>query len=334
MNDFIYINHEDFQKDRHAGIGASDIPILAGASDWTTPYELWKEKRGNGQREISESLQALFEAGHYQEPIAIHKYLKEHDEKLADQVYTKYTKKENFQKTSPVQIFTRFYHKEHPFMFCHPDLIYNNKNIEVKFSRYSSDFDTHDLSEEGIPFKYYLQTQYQMLCTGLTESQLVLNFCGSDFYTYGPIEANEEVQEKLEKLAFDFWQLVINDEPPMPTTRSDVMDLFPDKKMLAKTIPEELEIITILQKDRYNVLKKRCSDAKKEMDRIKATVTSLMIDNNVLQTQDGDQICKISVSKSEKIKKLSEIKKDHADIYETLKGKKLIDETITERVYL
>ena len=336
MNPFIHIHPDTFTKDRNNGIGASDIPILCGASDWCSPYELWKQKRGDGENEIDEKLQQLFDAGHYQEPITMHRYLKKDYPDIANSVIIRHAEKGHFSKTAHAQINTRFYHPEHKFMFCHPDLIFNDTNIEVKYSRYSSDFDFDDLTEEGIPFKYYLQVQYQMLCTGLKTSYLVLNYCGLEHYEYGPIPANKDLHSKMEKICFDFWQLVQNNEPPLPTTRSDVKDLFPNKKFLAKTIPEDLEILTILQKDRFNILKKRRAKDEKEQKKIKAIVTALMVDNNVLNTQTGETICKISVStKDDFVKGIMQLlEDDHPELLKLLKKKELIKEKTTERVYL
>jgi putative phage-type endonuclease len=336
LNPFTYIHPDTFTDTRNTGIGASEIAVLCGASDYATPYEIWKQKIDNTTPEISDELQELFDAGHYQEPIAMHKFLKTRNELIVDLVRTKHAQKDHFNKAFIAQINTRFNHPQYDFMFCHPDLIYNNMNIEVKYAAHkSNEWDFDDLTENGIPLKYYLQVQYQMLCTGIDTSYLVLNYLGYKHYEFGPIFENKQIQAKMEKIAYDFWQLVQSKQPPMPVNRSDVMDMFPNKKFLTKTIPSDLEVLTIMQKDRYNVLKSRITKDKKEQDKIKASISALMTDNNVLQTQEGEIIAKISVSENEKIVReaLKKIKSDHLDVYDLMKKKKLIETKTTERFY-
>ncbi len=38
------MNEQEWLQWRRKGIGASDAPIIMGASPWTTPYQLWREK--------------------------------------------------------------------------------------------------------------------------------------------------------------------------------------------------------------------------------------------------------------------------------------------------
>jgi putative phage-type endonuclease len=336
MNPFTHTHPDTFTDNRNTGIGASEIAVLCGASDYATPYEIWKQKIDKTTPEVSDELQELFDAGHYQEPIAMHKFLKPRNESLANIVQIKHAEKSHFDESCDVQINTRFNHPQYGFMFCHPDLIYNNMNIEVKYAAHkSNEWDFDDLTKNGIPLKYYLQVQYQMLCTGLDTSYLVLNYLGYKHYEFGPIFENKQVQAKMEKIAYDFWQLVQNKQPPMPASRSDVMDMFPDKKFLTKTIPSDLELLTIMQKDRYNVLKARISKAKKEQDKIKASISALMTDNNVLQTQEGEIIAKIIVSEKEgtALKWFDKVKNNHTDIYDLMKKNKLIETKKTERFY-
>jgi len=334
MNNFTHINHDKFESSRGTGIGASEISILCGHSTFKTPYELWLEKTGQKKFEPDEELKSLFLSGHHQEPITAYRYFEEQDKKLAESVYMGMITKTPRIKENPIQIYTRFHHKKHDFMYCHPDIIDHDLNVELKYALYSKDFDINDLTESGIPFKYYLQIQYQMLCTGLKKSYLFLNKMGGNFYKFGPIIPNEEVFEQIEKLVYDFWQLVEKKEPPMPESRNDVKSMFPEKKFLAKTIPEDLELITIMQKDRYNIIKEKISKMKKEQDKIKTNISALMTDNNVLQTVEGDIIAKISSSKSEKIKALSKIKKDNPEIYNYLLEKGMIEQKENERMYL
>jgi len=131
MNTFTYLNHNTFVQDRNKGIGASDMPILCKQSTFMTPYELWEQKLGKSTKEIKPDLQKLFDSGHYQEPITIHRYLKEFDIKLADKVMEAMILKEPLKlgsankssirnKGNGTHIYTEFKHPKYPFMYCHP----------------------------------------------------------------------------------------------------------------------------------------------------------------------------------------------------------------------
>ena len=329
MNKFTYINHDTFAEDRNNGIGASDIAILCGASNYKTPLELWQNKTGKETEVISDDLQKLFDAGHEQEPVTLWRYLKSVNDEKANEIFEYHLNNDPYVSNN-IKLFTRFQHNE--FMFAHPDMIYNNINIEAKFVKYRGEWDFHDLTENGVPFKIYLQVQYQMMCSGLKETIVCANYQGAENY-YFPIKANKELYPKFEKICTDFWGLVKRNEPPMPQSRNDIKKLFPNRNFKSIMIPEDLEMETVMLKDRYSILKQRIGGMKKEQEKIKSSVMALMTQNNVLQTNEGEQIAKITTSSSEKIKALSIIKKEHTRIYKYLVRNKMIEEKSTDRFY-
>lgn len=332
MNTFTYINHDTWLEDRNKGIGASDIPILCNESNFMTPLDLWDQKINNTQKEIDDDLQKLFDAGHDQEPITLYRYLKNQDESLCNHFIHHYYNKNHIDERSQFKIFTEFHHPNYNFMFAHPDMIHNNTNIEVKFVRHKGDeWNFNDLTQDGIPFKYYLQTQFQMMCTGLNKTIILVNYAGVDFYEF-EIFANEELFRKFEKICSDFWKLVENKEPPMPSNRADVRKLFPNRNFKALSLTGDMELQTILQKDRYAYLTKRRKQMKKEQEAIKTSVLSLMVNNNVLQTAEGDQIASITEFPVERIMALKKIKSDHVDVYNYLQKNEMINTTETMRL--
>ena len=266
--------------------------------------------------EFDENTKKLLQAGKDQEPVTLQRFLKN---RKSDHIFEK----------------TEFHHPKHHFMFCHPDLIYKeaNKwiNVEAKFVKHKSDeWNFNDLTENGIPFRYYLQCQYQMMVTGINKTILCCNYLGADHYEF-EFKANLKLYKTFEKICFDFWKLVENKEPPMPSSREDVKKLFPNKNFKALTIPEEIADDTIMQKDRFNFLKFRIKEMKKEQDRIGATIKTLMGPHNVLQNSEGEQIASITEWKEEKIKALSKIKDTDPEIYKYLKRKGAIEEISKSR---
>jgi predicted phage-related endonuclease len=336
MNNFTYINQDTWLEDRNKGIGASDIPILCGASNFMTPYELWEIKTSKAQQKITDETQILLDAGHEQEPITLYRFLKNKvNDKFAKKILKYHYENKKIPEIEKTYLFTEF--KYNDFMFAHPDMIYfdghSYTNIEAKFIEHKgNEWDFDDLTENGIPFKVYLQVQFQMMCTGLNKTIVCANYHGSQHCEF-PIKVNPDLFPKFIKICTDFWQLVEQKEPPQPNTFKDVQKLFPNKNFKSLLLPEDLEMETMFQKDKYNLLKQRIKKYEKEKDRIKTAVSTLMTNNNILQTANGEQIARIVSKEKEKIKKLSLIKKDHPRIYKYLQKNNMIESKMVDRFY-
>jgi len=328
-----YLNHKTWLNDRKKYIGASDIPVLCQDNERfseTTPLDLYMEKRGEKEREISEELQNLFDAGHDQENIAIYRFLKKHDHDIAQKTQIKHLQKKNMPKNGHVHIFTEF---KKDCMIAHPDMIWKKKNIEIKFVRYKSDGWNFYYTKEGkeygtgedIPFKYWLQCQFQMMLSGTKETILCANVQGSDFY-YFRFNAEKTVFPILQKKASDFMNLVKSGTPPMPITRNDNKILFPDKNYKAMTLPvdtpedKEFLLMIQLQKDEYKNIGKRIKNLSERKEKIKSNIMSIMTDYNVLYDNEGSKLASISEYETERVKTLNQVKKEMPEKYKRIKS--------------
>jgi len=330
MNPFTYLNPSSWLTERYQGIGASEIAILCHASKIMTPYELWEQKTTKKDIEQSEENKNLMEAGTSQEPLTIYRFLKNRNNPKADQIYIEHLEKKVL-VMSDIYLFTEFKYPGNEKLFCHPDLIIKVKNkwlnVEAKFVQHKGyEWNFNDLSENGIPQKHYLQCQFQMMITGIEKTILIANYQGVEFYEF-PIEVNKELFPIMEKLSLDFLKLVEKKEPPMPTSRADVLKLFPKKTFKALTLTDELEAQTLIQKDIYDQNKKRMNHLKKANERIKADVMSLMADNNVLQTANGEQIAKYNETPSTKFNKIDFVRDNKKLLNYCKKNKIIIDGT-------
>lgn len=333
MNKYTFINQKTFQTDRNNGIGASDIPILCGESKFLTPLELWNQKANNETKEISEDLQKLFTAGNEQEMITLWRFLKSRNDANTNSIFYNHLDNGN-SKTVNYILFTRFQYND--YMFAHPDMVYfdgkKHINVEAKFVKYKGEWDFNDLTENGIPFKYYLQVQYQMLCMGVNETIVCANYQGAENF-YFPVKANKDLFPKFEKICADFWGLVQRKEPPMPQSRSDIKKLFPKRNFKSIIVPEDIEMETMMLKDRYSYLKQKATQIEKEKEKIKSSVMALLTQNDVLQTSEGEQIAKISSYTTERIKALKKIKEENQRIFKYLVRNKMIESSETTKLY-
>jgi predicted phage-related endonuclease len=331
MNPYTYLNPETWRQERHNGIGASDIPILLEKTNFMTSFELWEQKRDKTNREFSEDMQKLIDAGHDQEPITLYKFLQNHNYGDPGKVFDAHrhgTKFEGF------HLFTEFHHPKYPFIFCHPDMIIKlgSKwiNVEAKYVKHQGyEWNFDNLTEDGIPEKYYYQVQFQMMVTGIKKTIIIVNYQGSDFYEF-EIEAFPECFPAMEKICKDFQKLVENKTPPMPGTFKDSLKLFPDRKGTVLSLTDEIEIQTLIQKDRYSEIKKKISYLKKVQDRIKGDVMSLMGDNNIMQTSDGEQIALYSQKDGDKFCSIKDVRKD-TRLYNYCKKNKIIVDCVNSK---
>jgi putative phage-type endonuclease len=174
--------------ERRGFLGSSDAPVIMKVSPWRTPYQLWEEKTG---RAVFSGTNYAIEKGIRMEPQA-----RAHYELM------------NFCEMPPLKVS----HRDYPFLQANLD----GANVDLKRAleiKYVGKQD-HELARSGrVPSKYWPQVQHQLLVTGF-ERLDYFSFNGNEGIV---VEVLPDLPylETLLKEELSFWQLVVDDVPPV-----------------------------------------------------------------------------------------------------------------------
>lgn len=182
---------------RKKGIGSSDAAAIMGVSPWKTPYQLWEEKLGLREPEVTNFAMAR---GNELEPVARHRY-----ELLTgiDMPPAVMTNKDN-------EVFRA-------------SLDGYNAEISRVLEIKCPGKEDHEKAVNGvIPDKYYPQLQWQLLVTGAKEAHY-FSFDGENVALVEVPRDEKYITDMVSK-ASHFWDLVKNSVPP-PFSDRDVVEI-------------------------------------------------------------------------------------------------------------
>jgi predicted phage-related endonuclease len=336
MNDFKFIKNEsEFHKNRQSIIGASDIPIILGLSTFTTPYDLYRQKLGLDKNFYGNNATRW---GNLHEMNILGSYIEEktnYDTSLKFKIdYLKNYKlrKPNYKPPTKYFAFTEFYHPDFKFAMCHPDLIdiENEINIEAKsgrqFASFKRDgmdgFDKSDNTESGIPLKYFLQIQWQMLCTGIHHTTLRALIDTSDELNY-EIKYNKKIAEKLIEAASRFQWHIVNQKEPMPVNKSDIEKLYPETQDKTSYLLGSDSELALKMVDRKKFLSDRKNKIEDELEDINNALFVYIGGNKYLYSENNEKLCSQVLYDKESVASLKDLEK-HPEIFKLLKENNLI----------
>lgn len=182
---------------RQDKIGSSDAATIMGINRYKTAFELYMEKKG------------LIKPQGTTYPMARGTAL----EPLALAWYKEYTGLEMF---PTVEV-----HPEFSYLIASMDGVNfsGTKGLEIKCPMGKK---PEQIARDGIPDEYYCQIQHQMLVTGLNTIDLLV-FDGSEGAIY-PVTRDHEYIGLLLSKEQEFYQLLLNDTPPIPTQLKPIKD--------------------------------------------------------------------------------------------------------------
>ena len=195
MND---ITREQWLEERKTGIGGSDAAVVLGLSNWKTPYELWREKRGLAPAAPDTWLMRW---GRAMDP-----ELRQH--------YAEITGQPVFMAPSIVR------HSAHPWMICTPDGGTHGRLLEIKISRSAEGWG--EPGSDEIHPTYLPQCQHNMCVTGLEVCDVLFAVYGQEPRLY-TVPADREIHAMLIEAEGRFWDYVMAGEPPDPVNFADVI---------------------------------------------------------------------------------------------------------------
>jgi putative phage-type endonuclease len=225
---------------RKRGIGASESPIIMGLTPWSSPLQVWRQKRGIAD-EIEETERMRW--GTILEPIVARAFADESGR-------------------TPVNMgdMAIYWSLETPYMFATPDRRINSCAefegkgpglLEVKTTGSYADLD-------GGPWPYWkVQVQHQLYCTGYQWASLACLAGGQRFVWFDLPRDEQFIRDRLLPVCEEFWLRVESGDAPDPVANdNDIMaSLYADggeAKALGHAemmLTEELDEITEQIKD-------------------------------------------------------------------------------------
>lgn len=301
-----YHKIKDFHAARRLGVGASDIPTLAGLNKrhGQTPLTLWREKRG-----LAEPFEGNERTywGTSLECMVLRRWVTDHYGEEAGAEFL--SQAIRGRSSGPFKLKTECFHPERRYCLSHADLLvdpYSTQEpedggverviVEAKTSGlYSAKrregvafegYDPDDRSQFGIPDKVFMQVQWQLYTYGVTEAWVVVLIDTADYREYGPIIYDPRHVEQSLALAERFWDLVESGTEPTPTTWGDVVSLYPDVVDLTAMVSGAEEMSARKMISEGNELKARIKDLDEKLDDIKMGLGILAGD---VKTEEVDE---------------------------------------------
>jgi len=239
-------------------LGASEASVIAGLSQYKTPLELYYEKRG--LRPGKEANEAMI-WGQYLQPAILGRYQELMGCRVSEFPYM-------------------IHLKDRPYIVATPDGIGWEDNsedqpwaIEIKNcsgfrydKKHGRERNCFGEGQDDVPFDYVMQAQQQMLVTGLESCDLPVLFDGRKLRLYCVL-SNKELMDTLVKTLEEFYQRVVNGDPPEPdftqeSTLEMIKDIFPVTSREVQLTAEMAESVEKYQRSQGKI--KHYESQKKE----------------------------------------------------------------------
>lgn len=258
---------KDWLEARKKGIGGSDAPIICGVSPWRTPYQLYLEKRGEGQPQGENEYMAW---GRLLEPVILKRYEAQTGKTV----------------TVPDEILV---HPKYPWMIASVDGLLPDRVIEVKSARHSKEWGVAGSDE--IPEHYLLQVTHYMSVTGRNMADLAVLIGGSDFRTY-TVRKDPELEALLIEHEQRFWEQVKSGNPPELVSYDDAVRRFRfSKSLVIQATAEVAATVTRISQisDQQDLLKEEEERMKTIVMKHMGEADTLALGEVVLATWKNDK---------------------------------------------
>jgi putative phage-type endonuclease len=264
------MNKQEWLKERKNYIGGTDLAAICGLNPYRTALDVYLDKTSD---DISEETNAAMRWGTLLEDVVAKEYAQ----------VTGYDV-----EIEPDTI----YHPEHKFLGANIDRwvdrwVNNGTHIlECKTAGFTKAKEWGDSGTDQIPESYLIQVAYYASICDVPKVDIAVLIGGQDFriYTY---ERNKELEDKLIKIACNFWHNHIEKRiPPKCVNTRDTFNLFPQSHH--HEIVAESNIM-----DKWEQLKAARAEESKIADtieKLKVEIQEFMRDYDVLIDNSGNVI--------------------------------------------
>jgi putative phage-type endonuclease len=186
------VHEADWHAQRAKGIGASDVPAIAGVSTYATPIDIWQEKVGlMGPSPET----ALSRWGNLLEPV-----IAEEAERVLGLKFRRLAR--------------AVHYADWPILFAHLDRTSSDAILECKSSMTTKGWGLD--GSDDVPDYVALQVQAQLAASGKELAYVAALIGYRDFRTYRITRDRTFFGDLVEPLLREFWTLVETNTPPEP----------------------------------------------------------------------------------------------------------------------
>lgn len=233
---------------RKHGVGASETPAILGLSPYKTKRDLWFEKSGFDDEDITESKKFLFSKGH------------DIEEKIR-QMY--------FEKIG-IEFTPAFYKKDEIFL---ASLDGENKNEGVLEAKYTTKDVVKNALKGEVPVHHRIQVQQQLLVTGYDKAHYICTNDGKDYVSV-IVRPDKKIQSQITDEVKAFWELVLTGKCPELTDKDTMYITDADQRLLFrnfKSLYEKKKEIESEYKALEEQIKEICKHPKTSCAGVKVT---------------------------------------------------------------
>jgi putative phage-type endonuclease len=259
-------NRQEWLRERKGYIGGSDLGSICGLSSYRTALDVYLDKTSE---DISSQTNAAMKWGNLLEDVIANEYSEVTGQRTEIEPNT-------------------IYHPEYKFLGANIDRWVGDKEyvLECKTAGFIKAKEWGDLGTDQIPESYLVQVAHYAAICDVPKVDIAVLIGGQDFriYTY---ERNKELEDKLIKIACNFWHNHIEKRiPPKCVSTRDTFNLFPQSNyheiVAEDNIIEKWEQLKSLKEE-----ENRIADT---IEKLKTDIQEFMRDYDVLIDNQGNVI--------------------------------------------
>ena len=281
--------------DRHAGLGGSDAAAVLGLSPWTSPLDLYLDKRGELDEEPEQPTNWQ-RWGHLLEDL------------IADEASAQLGIKTARRNQTIV-------HKAHPWMRANIDRrVLNERAImECKSTGWKDGSAWGEPGSDEVPVYYATQAHHYLEVTGLERCYMPVLFLLNRSIEVYVIERDKSIAERLIAAEAKFWtDHVLAGVPPEPRTIAEVRKIWRGSG--------ELEVIASDEVDDWHAeleeARATIKATEKRRDELVFEIAKFMQDAAILMPAGGDKPLATHKPSVSTVLDQKRLKDEYPDVYD------------------